>query len=84
MKNKGFVGKCKTASGEEAQNLKHEIRKEEVSGQWSIVIGEDEEDAASLRQGPLSRKVRLSELSYREEEEGNKPRMNANRREWGE
>jgi hypothetical protein len=30
MKNKGFVGKCKTASGEEAQNLKHEIRNEET------------------------------------------------------
>ena len=32
---------------EKALNLKFEIRKEEVIGQWSAVIGEDEEDAAS-------------------------------------
>ena len=32
---------------EEALNLKHEIRTEEVSGQWSIVIGEEKEEAAA-------------------------------------
>jgi hypothetical protein len=32
------------------------IWKEEVSRQWSIVIGEENEDAASLRQGPLSQR----------------------------
>jgi hypothetical protein len=31
MKNKGFVGKCKTASGEEAQNSKR--KKSAVNGQ---------------------------------------------------
>jgi hypothetical protein len=36
MKNKGFVGKCKTASGEEARNLKHEIRYEECEEAASL------------------------------------------------
>jgi hypothetical protein len=58
MKNKGFVGKCKTASGEEAQNLKHEIRNEEVFtakageellgiGDW--LLGEENEEADSFK-----------------------------------
>ena len=49
---------------EEALNLKHEIRKEEVSGQWSTVIGVEEEVLAQSRGGAGKKSLMLMVICY--------------------